>query len=422
MSEKKLPAASSEMLRLADTLPTPFYLYDEKGLHDTARYFTEVFSWAPGFRNYYAVKACPNPTILKLLAGHGFGADCSSLPELRLARAAGLSGEELMFSSNDTADEEFLEAYEMGAVINLDDITHIDSLLRATGGKAPELISFRYNPGPERTGNAIIGNPVEAKYGVTSDQIVGAYVRMKELGTRRFALHTMVASNELDGSYIVETARMLFSLCIRLKNEAGVRIEFIDMGGGIGIPYRPDQNAMDLGKVSREMEALYNEMIVPAGLAPLGIVFECGRCITGPHGYLVSRVRHVARKYKEYVGLDACMSNLMRPALYGAYHHITVLGKENAPHDKVYDVTGSLCENNDKFAVDRNLPEIGPGDVVVIHDAGAHGHAMGFNYNAKLRSAEYLLKDDGTVVMIRRAQTYDDYVETLRFPGAPVEV
>ncbi|AEC02002.1 diaminopimelate decarboxylase family protein [Parasphaerochaeta coccoides] len=422
MIQKKLPVASDEIQRIADSLPTPFYLYDEKGLRDTARYFSEMFSWAPGFRNYYAVKACPNPVILKMLAGHGFGADCSSLPELRLSRAAGLSGEKLMFTSNDTADDEFREAYEMGAVINLDDITHIDALLRATDGKVPELISFRYNPGAERTGNAIIGNPVEAKYGVTTDQIVGAYVRMKELGSKRFALHTMVASNELDGSYIVETARMLFALCIRLKKEADVRIEFIDMGGGIGIPYKPDQKPMDLGMVSREMEALYNEMIIPAGLAPLGIVFECGRCITGPHGYLVSRVRHVAHKYKDYVGLDACMADLMRPALYGAYHHITVLGKEGVPADNVYDVTGSLCENNDKFAIDRRLPPVKPGDVVVIHDAGAHGHAMGFNYNAKLRPAEYLLKADGTVVMIRRAQTYDDYVATLRFPDSPVEV
>lgn len=422
MTEKKLPVSSDVLRKLAGELPTPFYLYDEQGLLQTVRYFSSVFSWMPGFKNYYAVKACPNPTILKLLAQYGSGADCSSLPELYLARAAGITGENLMFTSNDTADEEFRAAYEMGAVINLDDVTHIDALLRATEGKVPELICFRYNPGPERTGNAIIGNPVEAKYGVTTEQIAGAYRRMRDLGVKRFALHTMVASNELDGSYIVETARMLFTLCIKLYTEEGIRIEFIDMGGGIGIPYKPGQDGMDLDMVSREIRVLYEQMIVPAGLDPLKIVFECGRYISGPHGYLVSRVRHVSHKYKDYIGLDASMANLMRPALYGAYHHITVVGKEHAPYDRVYDVTGSLCENNDKFAIDRSLPEVVAGDVLVLHDAGAHGHSMGFNYNAKLRCAEYLLHADGSVTMIRRAQTYDDYVGTLRFPGSPVEV
>ncbi len=421
MSEKKLPIGHGQMLELASQLPTPFYFYDEKAMIEQARSFKRLFAWAPGFCNYYAVKACPNPTILKLLAQEGFGADCSSLPELLLAKACGITGKKIMFTSNDTPPEEFKAAYDLGAIINLDDITHIEALQQAVG-TTPDTICFRYNPGPDRTGNAIIGNPVEAKYGVTTAQIIDCYRIMKEKGVKHFGLHTMVASNELDGSYIVETARMLFDLAIRIHKEAGVRIEFIDMGGGIGIPYRPDQEAMDLAKVSNDMHELYESMIVPAGLDPLQIVFECGRVITGPYGYLVSKVLHVTKKYKDYVGLDASMANLMRPALYGSYHHITVVGKDTMPCDHTYDVTGSLCENNDKFAIDRKLPEVQKGDIVVIHDAGAHGHSMGFNYNGKLRCAEYLLKRDGSVVMIRRAQTYDDYVQTLRFEGAEVEV
>ena len=421
MSKKTLPIGHGEMLELAYQLPTPFYLYDEKAIVDNARNLKKLFSWAPGFCNYYAVKACPNPTILKLLSQEGFGADCSSLPELLLSKASGITGKKIMLTSNDTPADEFKAAYELGAIINLDDITHIQALEEAIG-TVPETICFRYNPGPDRTGNAIIGNPVEAKYGVTSSQIVDCYRIMKEKGVKHFGLHTMVASNELDGSYIVETARMLFDLCVRIQKEAGIRIEFIDMGGGIGIPYRLDQEAMDLAMVSKEMQKLYEAIVVPAGLDPLQIVFECGRVITGPYGYLVSKVLHVTNKYKDYVGLDASMANLMRPALYGSYHHITVLGKDKQPCDHTYDVTGSLCENNDKFAIDRKLPAMQKGDVVVLHDAGAHGHSMGFNYNAKLRSAEYLLKRDGSVVMIRRAQTYEDYVETLRFEGSMVEV
>lgn len=411
MSNKNLPLGDKEMRNLADTLETPFHLYDEKAIRENARAFSKAFSWVPGFKNYYAVKACPNPEILKILKEEGFGADCSSLPELILSQKAGIKGEDIMFTSNDTPPEEFKKAYEMNAVINLDDITHIETLQKATG--IPDLISFRYNPGSDRTGNAIIGNPVEAKYGVTTEQLLPAYAKAKELGAKRFALHTMVASNELDGTYIVETARMLFSQAIRLQEELGIRLEFVNMGGGIGIPYRPDQDAMDLVWVSSQIEKLYEEMIVPAGLDPLRIVFECGRMVTGPYGYLVSRVRHVTKKYKDYVGLDSSMANLMRPALYGAYHHITVVGKGDVPANHTYDVTGSLCENNDKFAIDRQLPEIEPGDVVVIHDTGAHGHAMGFNYNAKLRSAEYILQEDGSVRMIRRAETIDDLFSTL---------
>jgi diaminopimelate decarboxylase len=394
-------------------LPTPCYIYDKTAILQNARAFKAAFSWAPGFRDYYAVKACPNPTIMKLLLDEGFGFDCASLPELKLAEAVGARGRQIMFSSNDTPDEEFTKALELGAVINLDDITFIDHL-----PSIPDTICFRYNPGAERTGNAIIGNPVEAKYGVTKDQVVECYRIMKARGTKHFALHTMVASNELDGDYIVETARMLFSLCDRIKKEAGVTIELVDLGGGIGIPYRPDQKRMDIKKVSEEIKELYDN----ASLAPLQIAFECGRYITGPYGYLLSKVLHVTHKYKDYVGLDASMADLMRPGMYGAYHGITVLGKEQLPSDHTYDVTGSLCENNDKFAVDRKLPEVREGDHLLIHDAGAHGHSMGFNYNGKLRHAEYLLEEDGSFRLIRRAQTYDDYVETLRFPGAPVEV
>jgi len=413
MSEKRLPLDAKSLFALAQELPTPFHLYDEKAIREHARAFKRAFAWVPDFKNYYAVKACPNPHVLSIMKEEGFGADCSSLPELELARSVGIVGEDIMFTSNDTPDEEFKAAYDLEAVINLDDVTHIDALLRSA--RMPELISFRYNPGPDRTGNAIIGNPVEAKYGVTTDQLAGCYRRARDLGATRFALHTMVASNELDGTYIVETARMLFSQAIRLYRELGIRLEFVNMGGGIGIPYRPDQEPMDLTWVSSEIEKLYRSMIIPAGLDPLRIVFECGRMVTGPFGYLVSRVRHVTEKYKKYVGLDASMANLMRPALYGAYHHITVVGKEVDADAQVYDVTGSLCENNDKFAIDRRLPKVEPGDVVVIHDAGAHGHAMGFNYNAKLRSAEYLLQEDGSVRMIRRAETMDDLFATLRF-------
>ncbi len=413
MSTKTLPVSHEKMTQIAKKYPTPFHLYDEKGIRETARSFLKAFSWVPGFKNYYAVKACPNPAILSILKEEGFGADCSSYPELLLAQKVGITGEDIMFTSNDTPDSEFIAAKKMNAVINLDDITHIEALYKSAG--MPELISFRYNPGPQRTGNAIIGNPVEAKYGVRSDQLIDCYVKAKELGAKRFALHTMVASNELDGSYIVETARMLFELALKIHEETGIVIEFVNLGGGIGIPYALDQEAMDIQKVSDQIKELYESMIVPTPLSKLKIVFECGRMVSGPHGYLVSKVLHVTSKYKEYVGLDASMANLMRPALYGSYHHITVLNKEENEKDHMYDVTGSLCENNDKFAIDRKLPEIEKGDYVVIHDTGAHGHAMGFNYNSKLRSAEYLLHSDNSVEMIRRAETIDDLFATLNF-------
>lgn len=417
MTEKQFPLSKEKTAELTQTYPTPFYLYDERAIREQARAMKKDFSWVRGFTNYFAVKACPNPAIIKIFKDEGFGADCSSLPELLLAKSVGLEGEQIMFTSNDTPAEEFALASSLGAVINIDDISHIP-LLEQTSG-IPEIACFRYNPGSARSGNVIIGEPVEAKYGVTRDQIVDAYRTMKQKGSRRFGLHTMVASNELQESYFVETARMLFELAVELHREAGIRLEFVNMGGGIGIPYRPNQKPVDLKVLSAGLRGLYEQILVPEGLDPLRIVFECGRVMTGPYGYLVSSVRHVAEKYKTYVGLDATMANLMRPAMYGAYHHITVLGKEHAPLSLRCDVTGSLCENNDKFAVDRMLPEVEPGDLVVIHDAGAHGHAMGFNYNGKLRSAELLLQEDGTVKLIRRAETVDDYFATLRYTGSP---
>jgi len=420
MSSLPLNLTKDQLTAIAEIVPTPFHIYDEQRIRDNARAMNEAFKWIPGFKNYFAVKACPNPEIIKILKEEGFGADCSSLPELLMAEGVGITGEDIMITSNDTPASEFVEAVKLGAVINLDDIQHIKLLEDSAG--IPELICFRYNPGNARTGNIFIGDPVEAKYGVTTNQIMDAYITMKEKGVKRFGLHTMVASNELNGEYFVETARMLFMLAVRLKEEAGIRIEFINMGGGIGIPYRPGETAVNLGTVSFGLKELYEEIIVPAGLDPLNIVFECGRMVTGPFGYLVSKVRQVAEKYKTYVGLDACMTDLMRPALYGAYHHITVPGKENEPTDSVYDVTGSLCENNDKFAIDRELPNLAAGDFVVIHDAGAHGYAMGFNYNGKLRSSELLLQQDGKVRMIRRAETIEDYLSTLNFDEVVVEL
>ncbi len=411
MTEKRLPLPDDELEAFAAKAGTPFHIYDGPGIRKNARSMMQAFSWSDGFINYFAVKALPNVNILRLLASEGFGADCSSLPELRLAVEAGIPGERIMFSSNDTPDEEFAEAMRLGAVLNFDDASHIDDVIRIAG-KLPEVISFRYNPGPERTGNAIIGNPVEAKYGVTHSQLAGCYLRAAEHGARRLMLHTMVASNELNEDYIVETARMLFSLVKEIHGSTGIRIEQVDLGGGIGIPYRPEETAISFSSLSERIHTLYTEMIEAEGLAPLRISFECGRCITGPYGWLVSRVRHVARKYKDFVGLDASMADLMRPAMYGAYHHITAVGKENEKPSHMYDVTGSLCENNDKFAVDRMLPELERGDLIVIHDTGAHGHSMGFNYNAKLRHAEYLIEDGGRIFRIRRAETYEDYVRT----------
>ncbi len=413
MSNKTLPFTREQIERIAGEYPTPFHIYDERAMRANAKKLNAVFSWAPGFREFFAVKACPNPFIMKLLAEEGFGADCSSMAELELSRRAGITGESVFFSSNDTPAAEYVRARELGAIINLDDISHIPFLEKHAG--LPEVISFRYNPGPLRGGNAIIGTPEEAKYGFTREQLFEGYRTLRDRGVNRFGLHTMVASNELNPDYFVDTADMLFSLALDLHRELGIRFEFVNLGGGFGIPYRPEDRAVDMAYVAGKIRERYDALIRPAGLHPLGIYMESGRMITGPYGYLVSRVLHLKDIYKKYVGLDACMANLMRPALYGAYHHITVPGKESLPLERVYDVTGSLCENNDKFAIDRPLPEIGIGDLVVIHDAGAHGHAMGFNYNGKLRSAELLLKEDGSVEMIRRPETLDDYFATIDF-------
>jgi len=349
-----------------------------------------------------------------MLHEEGFGADCSSLAELILAERTGIKGEEIMFTSNDTPAEEFKLARELGAVINLDDISHIEYLERHAG--LPEMLSFRYNPGPLRKGgNAIIGTPENAKYGLTRKQLLEALAIVRERGVKRFGLHTMVISNELDPEYFIETARMMFELALEVYSTLNIRVDLINLGGGIGIPYRPEEEAVDLAFLGRGIRRSYEEKIVAGGLHPVKLAMESGRMITGPYGYLVATVLHRKETYKSYVGLDACMSDLMRPGMYGAYHHITVAGKEEWPHSCLYDVTGSLCENNDKFAVDRKLPEIHTGDILVIHDTGAHGHAMGFNYNGKLRPAELLLKPDGKVEMIRRAETIEDYFATLDF-------
>jgi len=414
VNDKPFPLTRDELSRLASTYPTPFYIYDERQIREHARRFFRAFSRFHNFAEYFAVKACPNPYILKILASEGIGADCSSLPEIILAEKAGIEGEKIMFSSNETPESEYIYANLKGAVINLDDITHIDYLEKALGA-IPELICFRYNPGPLREGNAIIGKPEEAKYGLTRDQIFEAFAKARELGARRFALHTMVASNELNPDYFVDTAKMLFELCVELKQKIGIRIEFVDLGGGIGIPYKPGQKAVDYTYVAAGIGAAYDTLIKPAGLDPLGISFECGRPFTGPYGWLVTKAIHEKHIYREYIGVDASMADLMRPGMYGAYHHVSVVGKENAPADKTYDIVGSLCENCDKFAVQRELPKIDLGDFIVIHDSGAHGRAMGFNYNAKLRAGELLLREDGTIVEIRRKETIDDYFATLDF-------
>lgn len=416
MAEKKLPFTKEQITEVIKKYPTPFHIYDEQAIRQNVRKLINAFSWAPEFKEYFAVKATPNPHLLKILREEGLGADCSSLPELILAEKAGMKGEEIILTSNDTPAIEFEKARELGAIINLDDISHIDYLDKHAG--IPEMISFRYNPGPLREGgNSIIGNPEESKYGLTRKQLIDAYRIMKARGVKRFGIHTMVISNELDPNYFIETANMMFDLIIEIYRTLDIKIEFVNFGGGIGIPYRPEEEPVDLSIISKGIKKAYETKIAANGLAPLKIAMECGRMITGPYGYLVSTVLHKKEIYKNYVGLDACMANLMRPALYGAYHHITVLGKEEWPLGYIYDVTGSLCENNDKFAVNRKLPMIDVGDVLVIHDAGAHGHAMGFNYNGKLRSAELLLKADGQVELIRRAETMEDYFATLDFPS-----
>lgn len=416
MSEKTFPLSAQELQTLTEKYETPFYLYDEKAIRENIRRFTKAFSIFPGFKEHFAVKACPNPYILKILRSEGCGADCSSLPELILAENAGIAGEDVMFTSNETPAKEYIYANLKGNIINLDDITHIP-FLEKTLGFLPEILSFRYNPGPLKEGNAIIGKPEEAKYGLTEEQIFEAYKICKEKGVKRFGLHTMVASNELNPDYFVETATLLFNLAAKVKEKVGITFEFINLGGGLGIPYKPGDKAVDYDYIARGIRESYDAIVVPAGLDPLKIYWECGRPITGPYGWLVTRAIHEKHIYRDYIGVDASMADLMRPGMYGAYHEVTVSGKETAPKNKVYDVVGSLCENCDKFAVQRPLPEIQIGDLLIIHDAGAHGRAMGFNYNAKLRCGELLLRQDGSVVEIRRRETIDDYFATLDFKG-----
>ncbi|MCR5494709.1 MAG: diaminopimelate decarboxylase [Treponema sp.] len=412
------PLNNEELKNLVKKFPTPFYLYDEKAIRENMRKFTKAFSIFPKFREHYAVKACPNPYILKILASEGCGADCSSLPELMLSEMAGIKAEKVIFTSNETPATEYQFAYNQGNIINLDDITHIEYLKDALGGKLPETICFRYNPGTEKQGcNSIIGKPEEAKYGLTRSQILEAYSICKKEGVKHFGLHTMVASNELNPAFFVDTAKLVFELAVEIKEKCGVQVEFVDLGGGLGIPYKPEQKAVDYDQVAKGIRAEYDRVIVPAGLDPLGIYWECGRPITGPYGWLIGTAIHQKHIYREYVALDTCMADLMRPGMYGAYHEVTVSGKENEPKTEVYDVVGSLCENCDKFAVQRSLPKIDIGDLVIIHDAGAHGRAMGFNYNGKLRCGEILMREDGSFKEIRRRETIDDLFATLDLSG-----
>lgn len=396
--------------QLVEHYGSPFHIYDEVGIRETGEALKKVFSGVEGFREYYAVKALPNPSILRLMFDMGFGFDCSSIGEIQLSREIGARGEEIMFTSNNTDQNEFqVAAEEGGCVLNLDDISLIDKV-----PEFPELICFRYNPGPRRTGNVIIGNPVEAKYGVSHEQVVDAYRLAQQRGAKRFGLHTMVASNELDYTYMVETARMVLDIAEMVESELGIKFEFVNIGGGFGIPYQPDQAALNIESMAAEIETLFNDFREKHNYVPR-MYMESGRFMTGPHGCLVTSAINHKDIYRNHIGVDACMSALMRPALYGAYHHIDVIGKENDPKDQLYDVAGSLCENNDKFAIQRQLPKIGEGDILVIHDTGAHGHAMGFQYNAKLRPKELLLRADGSVELIRREETLDDYFATLNF-------
>lgn len=411
----KTPFVTLEQVEsMVKDYPTPFHLYDEKGIRENARKLKKAFSWNKGYREYFAVKATPNPYIMKLLKEEGIGADCSSLTELMLADRVGLKGHDIMFSSNVTPAEDFKLAARLGAIINFDDITHIDFYERIAPFQ--ETMCCRYNPGGDfKIQSQIMDTPQDAKYGLTRPQMTEAFLKLKSRGVKHFGIHAFLASNTVTNNYYPALARILFKTAVELKNETGVHIAFINLSGGVGIPYRPEQEPNDIMAIGEGVRKAFEEILVPAGMDDVAIYTELGRFMLGPYGCLVAKVLHEKHTHKEYVGLDACAANLMRPALYGAYHHITVLGKENAPCDHKYDVTGGLCENNDKFAVDRMLPEINCGDYVVIHDTGAHGFSMGYNYNGKLRSAELLLKEDGSVEQIRRAETPEDYFATLDF-------
>ena len=411
--EKKPFVTLEQLEEIVKDYPTPFHLYDEAGIRENARKVKEAFAWNLGFKEYFAVKATPNPRILEILKEYGCGTDCSSATELMMSDAAGFSGQEIMFSSNDTPAEEFQMADEMGAIINLDDFTHIEYLEKAIG-HIPETICCRYNPGGVfEISNGIMDNPGDSKYGMTESQLMEAFRILREKGAKRFGIHAFLVSNTVTNDYYPMLASELFALAVRVKQETGIEVDFINLSGGVGIPYRPEEKPNDIGVIGEGVRREFERILAPAGLGDVSIYTEMGRFMLGPYGCLVTRAIHEKHIYKEYIGVDACAVNLMRPAMYGAYHHITVMGKENAPCDHKYDVVGSLCENNDKFAIDRMLPKIDRGDLLVIHDTGAHGFSMGYNYNGKLRSAELLLKEDGSVQMIRRAETPRDYFATL---------
>lgn len=410
----KVPFITKEQIEeIAKTYPTPFHIYDEKGIRENAQAVKEAFAWNKGFKEYFAVKANPNPFLIQILREYGFGCDCSSMTELMLSKALGVTGADIMFSSNDTPAEEFAYANEIGATINLDDYTHIEYLEKILG-KLPETLSCRYNPGGVfRMSNGIMDNPGDSKYGFTTEQLFEGFKLMKEKGVKNFGIHAFLASNTVTNEYYPMLAKQLFELAVELRDKTGADITFINLSGGVGIPYTPDQEPNDIRKIGEGVRQAFEEILVPAGMGDVAIYTEMGRFMMGPYGALVTKAIHEKHTHKEYIGVDACAVNLMRPAMYGAYHHITVLGKENDVCDHKYDVTGSLCENNDKFAIDRMLPEIDMGDYLVIHDTGAHGFAMGYNYNGKLKSAELLLQEDGTVKLIRRAEKPKDYFATL---------
>lgn len=416
MNQKKPFVTLEQVQEMVKKYPTPFHLYDEKGIRENARRIKQAFAWNPGFHEYFAVKACPNPRLLQILKEEGFGCDCSSYTELLMSEAVGQVGEDIMFSSNVTPAEDFALAAKLGAIINFDDITHIDFFEKIA--PFPETMSCRYNPGGDfKIENEIMDTPQDAKYGMTRSQLTEAYRKLMSKGVKHFGLHAFLASNTVANEYYPVLARLLFQTAVELHEETGAHIAFINLSGGVGIPYRPKQNANDIMAIGEGVRKAYEEVLVPAGMGDVAIYTEMGRFVMGPYGCLVAKCLHHKHTHKEYVGLDACAANLMRPAMYGAYHHITVLGKEDAPCDHKYDVTGGLCENNDKFAIDRMLPEIDDGDYLVIHDTGAHGFAMGYNYNGKLRSAEVLLREDGTTELIRRAETPEDYFATLDVTG-----
>ena len=410
----KKPFVTKEQLdEITAKFPTPYHLYDEKGIRDNAKAVKEAFAWNKGYREYFAVKACPNPTLIQIMKEYGCGCDCSSMTELMLSKAMGCKGADIMFSSNATPAEEYQYAAKLGAIINLDDITHIDFLEKAIG-YIPETISCRYNPGGLfKISNDIMDNPGDAKYGMTTEQLFEAFKILKAKGAKKFGIHAFLASNTVTNEYYPMLAKVLFEVAVKLEKETGADIEFINLSGGVGIPYKPDQEPNDIRVIGEGVRKVYEEVLVPAGMGDVALYTEMGRFMTGPYGCLVTKAIHEKHTYKEYIGCDACAVNLMRPAMYGAYHHITVMGKEDQPCDHKYDITGSLCENNDKFAIDRMLPKIDMGDYLVIHDTGAHGYAMGYNYNGKLKSAEILLKEDGSFEMIRRAETPRDYFATL---------